>query len=153
MLEKLTADILRMEALGDVLPHLDQPLLSVDEANRASHIGFRWPTVFNAANPDNNESTMAELWNNRLPFIVKNAMPTVTPQAFLAGTNRDQSCTVSFLDSGKWVDAKSTLQDYFDLWATGSDQVLQVQVCIILYYNLGLSVIQVQPGLSPKWQS
>jgi hypothetical protein len=109
---------------------MDRPSILINEDNRTSHLGFRWPTEFDANDLDNQRLT--ELWDACQPFVVKNAISLMTPQAFLSGATGDQTCRISYLNADEWVDSQSTLQEYFWSWEHGSDHVLQVKVCMIL---------------------
>jgi hypothetical protein len=101
---------------------------AVDEAERISHLGYRWPTEFRAEDLD--KEALMKLWETCQPFVVRNAMPLMAPQAFLSSAIGEKTCTASFLDDDQWVDSPSTLEDYFRSWQNGSNNALQVRVSV-----------------------
>ena len=118
-----------MEGLETFTSNTAWTYCKVDEEKRSSHLGYRRPLEFQAADLD--EAVITSLWDDCQPFVIKNAIALMTPEAFLSGATGEQKCTTSFLDGNDWVDSPSTIQVYFQSWQNGSDAALQVRVSVI----------------------
>jgi hypothetical protein len=125
---KLTQDVAEMEALGiSTTSHeLSRPPL-VEVNVRQSHLGYRWPIEFDAETLD--EQQIIQLWDNCIPFVVKNAITLMDPPTFVAGAKGTQICTTTHWDGRSWVDFVSNLQEYFQSWRQESQEAFQVRVC------------------------
>ena len=126
---QLTADISKMEGFDTSTGNIARTYRMVDEEKRSAHLGYRRPVEFQAADLD--EAAITRLWDDCQPFIIKNAIALMTPEAFLSGVTGEQKCTTSFLDGDAWVDSPSTIQDYFRSWRNGSNAALQVRVSVV----------------------
>lgn len=119
-----------MVALGQLdspIP-LHRPSLLIPATQRASHIGYRWPREFDMKEYD--KESMARLWEDCQPFVVKNAIELFDPDTFISGA-RCQDCTTTFLDrDDRWNDSRSTLSEYFRLWKpiTSASMAVQIRV-------------------------
>jgi hypothetical protein len=112
----------------ETLPARTPTHAMVDEVDRKSHTGYRGVPEFEAAGLS--ELKFRHLWGSGRPFVVKDAMPLMSPEAFLSGTDGENTCTVSVLDGDEWIDTPSTLQKFFQSWKNGSNVPLQIRVSI-----------------------